>query len=158
MRGLVQSGLDALRREHVRLVELQLRDQFKDSLDLDAALRGQYPKDPRWDYLVSHDPSSCVVGIETHTAKGSEISRVIAKCRHAREQLRTHLTEGQKVARWFWIASGSVSFLPGERATFRLKQAGIDFVGRLLREKHLPSPTNRGKERRPRRSRRRGVT
>jgi hypothetical protein len=91
----------------------------------------------RWDYLLGHAPSKQLVGVEPHSAANSEISTVVDKLVAARSQLQDHLCDGKFVAKWFWVASGKVHFAPLEKATLRLAQNGITFVGRTLTSKHL---------------------
>lgn len=41
------------------------------------------------------------------------------------------------VSKWLWVASGRVQFAPMEKATLRLAENGIEFVGRKITDKHL---------------------
>ncbi|MCC6747214.1 MAG: hypothetical protein IT371_06105 [Deltaproteobacteria bacterium] len=140
---LVENGLGALADRDC--LETSIRADFKDSLDLDAALRADHPEEPRWDYLLGHGPSGKVVALEAHSAREDQVSAVIAKKEAARVQLRGHLKDGARVAAWLWVASGSVEFLRMEAIRFRLDQKGILFVGREVLSKHLgvgPSGTS----------------
>lgn len=163
----VRDGVQAIERKHLTaLIDDGIRSAFSDSLDLDKALEPEHPQDHRWDYLLGHDASGCVVGLEPHSAYQGHISRVIAKRAHALRQLEPHLRDGARVAAWYWVASGQVGFLRHEKAMLQIQQAGITFVGRQLLAKHLPSapvamrPAKGGKSsgkpvtRKPRRSRR----
>lgn len=114
-----------------------VRSSFADSLDIDEALKEGREQENRWDYLLGHEPSKQVVGIEPHSAENSEITTVIKKRQAARRQLQEHLRDGVLVAKWLWVASGRVQFAPMEKATFRLAQNGIQFVGRKITNKHL---------------------
>lgn len=135
----VQDGLSAFAQQHAHLIDSTIRSEFGDSLDLDAALKADHPEDPRWDYLVGHAGTDSMLGVEPHSARDAEITRVIAKRRHAIQQLKPHLRTEARVASWFWVASGRVDFLVIEKARLQLSQAGITFVGRVLRAKDLPA-------------------
>ncbi len=114
-----------------------VRSSFADSLDIDEAFKEGREQENRWDYLLGHEPSKQVVGIEPHSAENSEITTVIKKLEAACQQIREHLRDGVFVAKWLWVASGKVQFAPMEKATFRLAQKGIKFVGRKITKKHL---------------------
>ena len=114
-----------------------VRSAFADSLDIDKAFEKGREQENRWDYLLGHEPSKEVVGIEPHSAENSEIATVIKKLLAARRQLQEHLRNGVFVAKWLWVASGTVQFAPMEKATFRLAQNGVKFVGRKITNKHL---------------------
>lgn len=135
----VSKGIGALERAHREKIAADVRDTFADSVEIDEGLRPGHEQEHRWDYLLGHGPSRQIVGMECHTAGTSEISVVIEKLRRAKEQLRPHLRDGVRVTRWYWVASGRVDFVPSvEKASLRLAQAGVSFVGRSLRAKDLP--------------------
>ena len=140
LQPLVRDGLQALDREHRGMIDAAIRTQFVDSLDLDEAVRRGNDQANRWDYLLGHEPSGEIFGLEPHSAKNSEISTVIRKRRAALDQLRGHLREGVKITRWFWVASGHVDFMPFEKATLRLDSEGITFIGKTLLARHVPGP------------------
>lgn len=133
----VKDGLGAVRQAHKQLIDKQVRSHFTDSLDIDERLRDSHEQENRWDYLLGHEASSLVVGFEPHSAYTGEVSTVIAKKNAAREQLRVHLRSGASIAACFWVASGKVDFAPHDKVMRRLEQAGISFVGGMLRAKDL---------------------
>jgi hypothetical protein len=133
----VKDGLGGVLNAHRSYFDEAVRSSFADSLDIDEALKQGREQETRWDYLVGHEPSRKVVGIEPHSAENSEIATVIKKLQAARRQLQEHLRDGVFVAKWLWVASGKVQFTPMEKATFRLAQSGIEFVGRKITNKHL---------------------
>lgn len=135
---LVEDGLGALLRAHRSMIAADVREAFSDSLDIDGALKKGREQEHRWDYLLGHAPTQKIVGLEPHSAKNDEITTVIDKRRDALEQLKGHLKPGVKVERWYWVASGSVYFNPFEKATIRLANHGIAFIGKALLSKHLP--------------------
>lgn len=143
-------GLQALPKPALQLIDEGIRAHFGDSIDLDAALRSDFPGEHRWDYLVGHTDSATVVGVEPHSASTSEVSTVINKRECALRQLRPHANPESKVTAWYWVASGRIDFVPHERAVLRLEQAGITFVGSRLRQKHLPASATGARTKRTR--------
>lgn len=136
--GLIGSVLDGLKAlSSSEPIDEKIRSRFLDSLDLDAALRQQYPNENRWDYLIGLGAPSLLVGVEVHSAHTDQISAVIAKRTAAIRQLRGHLRKGRAVSRWLWVSSGRVDFDPYEKAKRRLDENGILFVGKRVMEKHL---------------------
>lgn len=133
----VRSGLEALEKPHRRQISPELANQFGDSLDLDKALQGVHPEEPRWDYLLGYTVNQRVIAVETHSAKEDQISKVIAKRVAALRQLRPHLKQACRIEAWIWVASGVVDFADTEIARRRLDQAGISFVGKVLLLKHV---------------------
>lgn len=151
----VRNGMEAVENKHRQYFDPAIRSDFADSLDLDEALKAGHEQENRWDYLLGHDPTGLVVAVEPDSAKQAEISTVIKKRVAAREQLRRHLRDGARIAKWLWVASGNVHFADTEKAPRRLDQNGIEFVGKRVMAKHLPaagpgttgSPKSRGKRR-----------
>jgi hypothetical protein len=129
----IRDGIGAFKQRDIKLISEAERSRIKDSLELDAAAKDEYPEANRWDYILSISDLSEIVGIEPHTAKDSEISVVIAKKKHANTYMRHHLQDGHRVARWFWVSHGTVSFSKMDRARRRLDQNGIKFEGRMIR-------------------------
>ncbi len=137
LRGAVRSGLGAVRPMHRSKIDDTAKAEFADSMDLDEAMRSAHPRANRWDYLLGHAKSGKVVALEPHSAQSHEVKVVVAKKEAARAQLAAELSQGSKVARWFWVASGKVDFVPFEKAVRQLDQSGITFVGKQLSRKHL---------------------
>jgi hypothetical protein len=137
LQGNVRDGLAALSSDHKSCIEVSLRPDFSDSLDLDAAMRADYPSANRWDYLLGDQPSRTVIGLEPHSARQDEISTVIKKRKEANDQLRPHLKTSALVVEWFWVASGRVHFANTEKTKLQLDENGIRFVGTMLCRTHL---------------------
>lgn len=133
----VHSGLAALKSGDRNYLAEEIRQQFADSMDLDAAMVSEYPQENRWDYLLGDSESGKVIAVEPHSARTDQISVVISKRRAARVHLREHVIEQREVARWIWVASGNVDFSRMDRAMQRLMLEGIRFVGRQVRRKDL---------------------
>lgn len=134
---LVADGLGAVKRTDRNYFDIAIRQTFVDSLDLDAAMQLGHEQSNRWDYLLGHAPSGNVVAVEPHSAKNDEITTVINKRIAAREQIKEHLRNGARIAKWLWVASGKVHFANTEKARRRLDQNGIEFVTKVT-AKHLP--------------------
>lgn len=137
LKDSVQDGLRAIEASHKDYIDASLRSAFADSLALDDAMKNEHAQDSRWDYLLGYAASPAVVGLEPHSAHSDQVSTVIQKRKAALSQLRSHLKNGQRVAAWFWVASGKVDFQPFDKAKLRLDQEGITFVGKVLLPKHM---------------------
>lgn len=140
LRQEVKDGMGAVQRSHRDYFDPAIRQTFTDSLELDEAVKAGHEQENRWDYLLGHQASGQLIGVEPHSAKSDEITTVIKKRLAARDQLKDHLREGEKIAKWLWVASGKVHFAPLEKAMLRLSQNGIEFVGTRVAAKHLPKP------------------
>jgi hypothetical protein len=148
LRESVSDGIGAVEKAQRAYFAADIRGTFGDSLDLDAALQQEHPSANRWDYLLGHSPSEEVVAVEPHSAKQDEITAVINKRKAAKQQLAAHLEPGAHVARWLWVASGKVQFADTEKARRRLDENGIEFVGKQVLAKHLPSAATDAKGKR----------
>ncbi|MBK8213270.1 MAG: hypothetical protein IPK71_05910 [Myxococcales bacterium] len=139
LRPLVCDGMGAVEKAHHAYFDPAIRAHFADSLDIDAGLKKGHDQENRWDYLLGHAPSGQVVAVEPHSARQDEVTTIIKKRAAARAQLRGHLRDGVKIAKWLWVASGDVQFAAVERAKLMLDQNGIEFVGKRVMAKHLPA-------------------
>lgn len=128
----VQDGMRAFLARDRGLIALDQRARIGDSLNLDEALREAFPNANRWDYIFSVADAGKLLALEPHHATDSEISVIIAKKKHAAAQLRLHLHPRHRVAEWLWVSHGRTAFSRMERATRRLAQEGIRYVGRSL--------------------------
>ena len=115
-----------------KLIAVGERERIGDSLNLDEALRVAFPTANRWDYVFSVSDAGTLVALEPHHANDSEISVVIAKKRHAAEQLRAHMLPKYRVSKWLWVSHGRTAFSRMEPATRRLAQEGIEYRGRSV--------------------------
>ncbi len=135
----VHDGMGAIEKSHRVYFAEEIRNSFDDSLDIDKAFLEGHEEENRWDYLLGHAQSDTVIGIEPHSAKQDQISKVIKKKAAAKRQLAQHLKPGAKITSWLWVASGKkVHFANTEKARLRLDQQGIRFVDRKVLPKHLP--------------------
>lgn len=116
------NGLGAIKRSDLKHIEVSLRKEFADSIDIDSSFREGHEGENRWDYLLGVTETSKVVGLEPHSAKDGETSVVIAKRIAALQQLRGHMKESARVSAWLWVASGDVYFANTEKTRFKLDQ------------------------------------
>lgn len=130
----IKSGAGAVAPADIKLIAEAERSKIGDSLDLDAAAKNEFPEANRWDYVMSLPALEQIVAVEPHAARDSEISVVIAKKKHAIQYLQSHLRDGYRVTKWFWVSPGTVGFSRMERARRLLDQNGIAFEGRVLRK------------------------
>jgi len=133
----VEDGLAAVKKSHRGFIAEEIRESFADSLDLDEATKKGHEREHRWDYLLGHDETAKVVGLEPHSAYTNEVSTVIEKRKNAIDQLEHHLKPGARISDWFWVASGRVDFVPHDKQMMRLAKHGITFVGSKLLARHL---------------------
>jgi len=138
LQSKVNDGIGAIENAHRKCLAEDIRKSFADSLDLDKAMEKGHEEENRWDYLLGHSPSAMLIGLEPHSARQDQITKVIKKKEAAEEQLRGHLKQGARIADWLWVASGNVHFPPTGKAKLRLDQKGIRFVGKRVEQKHLP--------------------
>ncbi len=86
--GAFREGVQALTREHRQ--GLKNAQVATGSIDLDAALRTDYPNDHRWDYgigLPLNTQTEKVLWLEVHHAASGETERVIKKLQALKEWL-----------------------------------------------------------------------
>lgn len=134
----VKDGLGAIERADLDCFNHDIRGLFSDSLDIDEGFKKGGEQDSRWDYLLGHEESNQIIGVEPHSATTNrEIETVIAKRAAAIRQLQGHLRDGVIVSKWLWVASGRVQLLPFDKAKRQLDQNGIEFVGTKIMMKHL---------------------
>ncbi len=152
--ALVEPGLGAVKKADHKHFTDEVRATFVDSVDLDTALQTKFPEDPRWDYLLGHQ-GGAIVAVEPHSARQDQIDTILRKRKAALEQLRPHLRDGTKIAKWLWVSSGTVQFADTEKVRRRLDSNGIEFVGKEIRAKHLPPapPAKPARGKRPRSTR-----
>jgi len=135
---MIRKSLQALKKEHRKLVSGEVAPRVNESLDLDTATARAFPNDPRWDYLLGITGNARLIALEPHSAKDDQISLLIRKKRASTIHLRPHLRDGAFVSAWVWVASNGVSFADTEKTRRRLDEHGITFAGRELRLRHIP--------------------
>jgi hypothetical protein len=134
----VEKGLAAMNQHHTHYIDQSIRARFADSLEIDENLKDGRETENRWDYLLGIvGNAGRIIGLEPHSAKSDQVSKVIKKRERAIEQLKPHLLADAYVADWLWVASGGVEFAQTDKVRRRLDQHGIKFIGRRLLKKHL---------------------
>jgi hypothetical protein len=133
----VEDGMDAVVHGHRDYFDKKIRGAFSDSLELDEAVRVGNENENRWDYLLGHHEKNEIIAVEPHSAKEDQITKVIRKKQMALQQIDGELRVGVKIKKWLWVASGNVQFLSMEKASYKLSQNGITFVGRTVKERDI---------------------
>ena len=135
--SLVADGIQAIDQKHRSYIDMELRASFGDSLEIDQNLSVGHEQENRWDYLLGKASDGSIIGLEPHSAKTDQVSKVIKKREMAKHQLARHLKTNVHVSQWFWVASGGVHFANTGKERRVLDQNGIQFVGTKLMKKHL---------------------
>lgn len=100
------------------------------SVDIDTAVRGQYPNSSRWDYALGYGGKTYFV--EVHAAKTDEVSSVLKKLQWLQDFLVRDAPEINREPRSFhWIASGKVAILPNSSQSRQLAIKGLKVTGQL---------------------------
>lgn len=134
-RDVARPGLQAL-GSHAKLIDPVSSRSLVGSVDLDAAVREDCPRDPRWDYGIGVKQGSGLqaVWVEVHRATDGEVADVIRKARWLRTWLSSSPgTLKQLPAELVWIADGRVGLSPKSPKRAILAQNGIKFRGSRLR-------------------------
>lgn len=129
-------GLQALRnadRQHIRVKGPR---QLTGSVDVDSALAGTLPNDPRWDYGIGHiargNGIETVHWVEVHPATDGEVKVIEAKLVWLQNWTRLNASALSSMRRqYIWVSSGKTSFTPGAPSLKRLAQKGLVNVGSM---------------------------
>lgn len=125
----VAEGLDALPKR-----EVQDRIAFRQktgtgeihSIDIDAAMRADYPTSERWDYGICYGKTvKKVIFIELHKAESGEVRKLINKQRWLKGLLTGSPLQEH---RWYWLPTGKTSILPSSTYARKLTAARILLV------------------------------
>ncbi|MCQ2273923.1 MAG: hypothetical protein MJZ86_03915 [Bacteroidales bacterium] len=131
-----KEGLQAIKREHTKLISAKYPRKIEGSVDLDACLKKKYEKDFRWDYAIGYD-SLCYF-VEVHKAETSEINTIIKKRRALGEWLKSSApkpnidTLPKSNPAFIWVATNGVHFLPNASIRRLLASNGIAFPKKIL--------------------------
>jgi hypothetical protein len=129
----VEPGKQALRKNDRERVSESSTVRVLDSLDLDAATQVSHGGENRWDYLLGTSHGNLpLIAVEVHPANTGEARVLIAKKRAAEAVLRSSFEPGERVRRWFWIASGGTKITRNTPEARMLDAAGIRLVGSRL--------------------------
>jgi len=128
-------GLGALRSADRHRIECANTRRLSGSVNLDEALAGTRPNDPRWDYGIGVRQGGRperVVWAEVHPAATSNVKEVLRKLAWLKEWLGDSAPQLQRMpAEFVWIASGGVA-IPRHAPQFRrLAMSAIRFTRHL---------------------------
>ena len=128
-------GLRALRARDRRHIRSDEPDRISGSVDLDSALKKQYPNDRRWDYGVGWRPANgrdeMVYWIEIHPANSAEIDVVLAKLVWLKDWLRREAGHLDRMkAAFVWVSSGKTTLTPNAPQRKKMTLAGLQQKGR----------------------------
>jgi hypothetical protein len=128
-----REGLQALERKDKKYIECADPRIIVGSIDLDEALRKDYPQDPRWDYGIGAEIDTNddrIVWLEVHPASTATVTAVIAKQVWLKKWLQESAHELKRMpARYVWVASGKVAIVQHANQVKRLASLGIVFAG-----------------------------
>ena len=103
------------------------------SVDIDAAVRRQYPNSPRWDYALGYDGKTHL--IEVHPAETHEVASLLKKLQWVKNFLAEDAPKlNEEPKQFHWIASGRGAILPNSPQARRLAKQGIKVIGQLILE------------------------
>ncbi len=126
-----QPGLQALSRSCRAKLTYKDSQKLTGSINLDKALAGIYPNDPRWDYgLGVADPSGCeqALWIEVHPATTREVQIVLQKLQWLKQWLQNDgmaLGKLRGSSAFYWLTTDGVHIQRGSPQARRLSQSGI---------------------------------
>jgi hypothetical protein len=134
VRDAYQPGLQALLERDRNRLSCQDTRKISGSLNLDAALAGLYPDQPRWDYGIGIKKTGFTdeaIWIEVHPADANQVQKLINKLTWLKNWLnnkaRDLMTITERDSPYIWVSSGHVSFQQTSPQARRLALAGITF-------------------------------
>jgi hypothetical protein len=140
LNGKWKKGLRALRAEDKRHVRIQDASEarLRGSVDIDSALRDQYPNANRWDFAIGYQHTDrrdeFIYWVEFHTGSDNQIGVVLRKLEWLKTWLRA---EGWELARFeklfVWVPSGATSFTQGSPQVKSLVTRGIFYSGSVFK-------------------------
>jgi len=121
-----QHGLQALERQHRRLIQVSDLQQLQGSVDIDGCLSKQklYTQEHRWDYALGYQDT--VHFIEVHSAQTSEVTTVLDKLKWLKDWLNAQAPELNRLqSQYHWIASGRFNILKTSSQYRELARKGL---------------------------------
>jgi hypothetical protein len=111
--------------------------RLKGSVCIDETLRPMKPSEPRWDYAIGHSHTTNaeqIVWAEVHPAEsGSNLGEMDKKLLWLTDWLKAEAPAmNYNLRRIVWVASGRSSFSANDPKLRKLRQRGLEFVGRRL--------------------------
>lgn len=137
LRDDVKQGCRAIKTTDRNLIQPAVRTSISESIDLDEAMRGDYPHDSRWDYLIFESANGSIFALEPHSARDDQVDVVVRKKQAACSQLLSHTDEISAIQKWLWVSGGSAKISKGDKRMRKLNKAGITYIGRQLKKMHL---------------------
>lgn len=134
IRGHLKAGLKALKSSDKDRVSGSGR-LLSGSVDIDAALRDEFPNAARWDYGIGIKAHSddFVAWLEVHPASSHHVDEVISKLLWLKGWLQTCAVELDRLPRrFYWVATGAVSFDRASPQAKRIAQAGLRFPAKHI--------------------------
>lgn len=128
-----KSGLQALKEQHRQVIECREPRNLTGSIDIDSALRQQFPTENRWDYGVGvrENQRESAIWIEVHPASTRNVDTVLKKLTWLKEWMRQNAPELWTMTRkqegYVWVATGGVHITKNSRQSRQLAQAGLAF-------------------------------
>lgn len=125
-------GVQALKREHRRLVDARDTRLLLGSADIDGDLAGQevHASASRWDYVLGHGPDNETAHfVEVHPAsKPKHVDEVLRK----RDWLKEFIADkplgrrfSESCRRFYWLHTGTSVFAKNTPAARRAAKAGL---------------------------------
>jgi hypothetical protein len=138
LKGAWRGGLQALPGADTQHVDAEDPRRLAGSVDVDSALAGKYPNDPRWDYGIGHRPTNVtgemVYWIEIHPASSGEVKAVLAKLTWLKRWLRESAPRLQSMRKVFvWVSSGKTSFTLSSPQQKQFALLGLRHQGRVFK-------------------------
>ncbi|MEB3356034.1 MAG: hypothetical protein VKK04_04860 [Synechococcales bacterium] len=129
LKEALKQGLGALGTNSSKVQPVYPR-KCEGSVDIDTAVKTQYPTSSRWDYALGYDGETHF--IEVHSAQTSDVESVLRKLQWLKDFLAQDAPAlNREPKKFHWIAAGKVSVLPGSSESRRLAKQGLRIIGRL---------------------------
>jgi len=136
VRNAFRAGIQALSAIDRDKLSFTNTRKISGSLNLDAALAGLYPGQPRWDYgigIKKTEFTDKAVWVEVHPADANQVQKMIDKLTWLKNWLNNRARDLMTITEndfpYVWVASGRVSFQRTSPQAKRLALAGITFAG-----------------------------
>jgi len=135
------SGLRALTNGHRSRVDLG-QCQAIGSVNLEQALKPQFPNSPLWDYSIGlqKNNQAFVIWVEVHPANTSNVEEVLKKLEWLKGWLKQNAPDLWKLTRskdgYYWVATDGVHITRDSPQARRLSKAGLS----MPRKRISPCP------------------
>jgi len=136
-----QSGLDALTKAHHSRVDPKPCEAIG-SVNLEQALKSQFPNSPLWDYGIGlqRGNRAFAIWLEVHPANTSNVEEVLKKLGWLKDWLKQNAPDLWKLTRqedsYYWVATDGVHITRDSPQARRLSKAGLS----MPRKRISPCP------------------